>query len=241
MGVSSPSRRSTPNQIDVPQTLHSTVDRAELSGVWNYHGVTLEPVGCRLARWFPCDSPAAATCSLSRPFHQRTCTRGQFEKQRCYSNGLVIGDSRCHSSWGLVDQANISTGCSIWREMLLGRCHWITPRSDRYTFPTLPVTNLLRTTITQLTKRHGHLGQFRFYLCREFCVRYVIWCDNTPGTYVYYLHDSEDALTIKLLVAAVWILDTLHILFDNQLWCADEFRVYYLVIPGMHTQFPTGR
>ncbi|KAI6159107.1 hypothetical protein EDD17DRAFT_1615590, partial [Pisolithus thermaeus] len=33
------------------------------------------------------------------------------------------------------------------------------------------------------------------------------------NTYVYYLHDSEDALTIKFLVAAVWILDTLHILF----------------------------
>ncbi|KAI6155503.1 hypothetical protein BKA82DRAFT_2514837 [Pisolithus tinctorius] len=32
-------------------------------------------------------------------------------------------------------------------------------------------------------------------------------------TYVYYTHCSRDALTIKLVVAAVWILDTLHVSF----------------------------
>ncbi|KAI6154504.1 hypothetical protein EDD17DRAFT_1630294, partial [Pisolithus thermaeus] len=32
-------------------------------------------------------------------------------------------------------------------------------------------------------------------------------------TYIYYLNDYEDSLAIKLLVAAIWILDTLHILF----------------------------
>ncbi|KAI6154490.1 hypothetical protein EDD17DRAFT_1072921 [Pisolithus thermaeus] len=84
------------------------------------------------------------------------------------------------------------------------------PRSLPHPYP---ATNSLRTPITQLTKQHGHLEQFRFCLCRGFRVRYIIWCDNTPGTYVYYLRDSGDALTIKLLVAAVWILDTLHILF----------------------------
>ncbi|KAI6097643.1 hypothetical protein EV401DRAFT_1895472 [Pisolithus croceorrhizus] len=32
-------------------------------------------------------------------------------------------------------------------------------------------------------------------------------------TYMYYLHDYGDSLAIKLLVTAIWILDTLHILF----------------------------
>ncbi|KAI6154502.1 hypothetical protein EDD17DRAFT_1630227, partial [Pisolithus thermaeus] len=36
---------------------------------------------------------------------------------------------------------------------------------------------------------------------------------TTLQSYVYYLNDSEDSLTIKFLVAFVWILDTLHTLF----------------------------
>lgn len=30
---------------------------------------------------------------------------------------------------------------------------------------------------------------------------------------MYYMLDSEDALTLKFLVAAIWIFDTLHVLF----------------------------
>ncbi|KAI6095953.1 hypothetical protein EDD16DRAFT_1720405 [Pisolithus croceorrhizus] len=37
----------------------------------------------------------------------------------------------------------------------------------------------------------------------------------TLQTYMYYLHGYEDSLAIKLLVAAIWILDTLHILFSE--------------------------
>ncbi|KAI6106784.1 hypothetical protein EV401DRAFT_2077725 [Pisolithus croceorrhizus] len=32
-------------------------------------------------------------------------------------------------------------------------------------------------------------------------------------TYVYYMHYSEDTFAIKLLVAAIWIVDTLHVSF----------------------------
>ncbi|KAI6094960.1 hypothetical protein EDD16DRAFT_1721207 [Pisolithus croceorrhizus] len=44
-------------------------------------------------------------------------------------------------------------------------------------------------------------------------------------SYVYYLNDSEDALTIKFLVAFVWILDTLHTLFLGH-------ALYYYLITG---------
>ncbi|KAI6001526.1 hypothetical protein F5J12DRAFT_784066 [Pisolithus orientalis] len=36
---------------------------------------------------------------------------------------------------------------------------------------------------------------------------------NLQRTYVYYMHYSEDSSCIKFVVAAVWILDTLHISF----------------------------
>ncbi|KIK24408.1 hypothetical protein PISMIDRAFT_678274 [Pisolithus microcarpus 441] len=36
---------------------------------------------------------------------------------------------------------------------------------------------------------------------------------TTLQTYVYYMHYSEDASTVKFLVGAVWILDTLHVAF----------------------------
>ncbi|KAI6095955.1 hypothetical protein EDD16DRAFT_716604 [Pisolithus croceorrhizus] len=48
---------------------------------------------------------------------------------------------------------------------------------------------------------------------------------TTLQSYVYYLNDSEDALTIKFLVAIVWILDTLHILFMSH-------ALYYYLITG---------
>ncbi|KAI6149543.1 hypothetical protein BKA82DRAFT_4130421, partial [Pisolithus tinctorius] len=42
-------------------------------------------------------------------------------------------------------------------------------------------------------------------------------------TYVYYMHYSEDASTTKVLVAAVWVLDTLHVVFVCHM-------VYYYLI-----------
>ncbi|KAI6122084.1 hypothetical protein F5141DRAFT_1094841 [Pisolithus sp. B1] len=43
-------------------------------------------------------------------------------------------------------------------------------------------------------------------------------------TYVYYMHYSGDASTIKFPVGAVWILDTLHVAF----MC--HVLYYYLII-----------
>ncbi|KAI6106786.1 hypothetical protein EV401DRAFT_1892410 [Pisolithus croceorrhizus] len=47
--------------------------------------------------------------------------------------------------------------------------------------------------------------------------------------YVYYMHYSEDTFTIKMPVAAIWTLDTLHVSFDHQLRHSDKFELYYLV------------
>ncbi|KAI6119189.1 hypothetical protein EV401DRAFT_1504454 [Pisolithus croceorrhizus] len=41
----------------------------------------------------------------------------------------------------------------------------------------------------------------------------VIWHNDSTGTYVYYMHYSEDDSIIKFIVAAVWVLDTLHVAF----------------------------
>ncbi|KAI6104356.1 hypothetical protein F5141DRAFT_186349 [Pisolithus sp. B1] len=41
----------------------------------------------------------------------------------------------------------------------------------------------------------------------------MIYGITTLQTYVYYMHYTEDALILKLLVAAVWVLDTVHISF----------------------------
>ncbi|KAI6104607.1 hypothetical protein EV401DRAFT_660211 [Pisolithus croceorrhizus] len=51
------------------------------------------------------------------------------------------------------------------------------------------------------------------YPHRGFNLRHVVWPNTTPGTYVYYMHYSEDTLTVQLLVAATCILDTLHVSF----------------------------
>ncbi|KAI6163247.1 hypothetical protein EDD17DRAFT_1572162 [Pisolithus thermaeus] len=48
---------------------------------------------------------------------------------------------------------------------------------------------------------------------------------TTLQTYVYYMHYPEDAAIIKFLVAAIWILDTLHVSF----MCHALY--YYLVKP----------
>lgn len=36
---------------------------------------------------------------------------------------------------------------------------------------------------------------------------------TTLQTYIYYMHYSDDASTMKSVVAAIWILDTLHVSF----------------------------
>ncbi|KIO09760.1 hypothetical protein M404DRAFT_289047 [Pisolithus tinctorius Marx 270] len=51
----------------------------------------------------------------------------------------------------------------------------------------------------------------------------VIWHNNSPGTYVYFMHYSEDASTMTFLVGAIWILDTLHV----SLTCHSLY--YYLI------------
>ncbi|KAI6122006.1 hypothetical protein F5141DRAFT_1094115 [Pisolithus sp. B1] len=48
---------------------------------------------------------------------------------------------------------------------------------------------------------------------------------TTLQTYVYYMHYSEDDSTTKFIVAAVWVLDTLHVSF----MC--HMLYYYLVKP----------
>ncbi|KAI6154488.1 hypothetical protein EDD17DRAFT_1512807 [Pisolithus thermaeus] len=46
--------------------------------------------------------------------------------------------------------------------------------------------------------------------------------------YAYYMHYAEGVLTLKSVVAAIWVLDTLHVVFDSQLWRTDKFGVYCL-------------
>ncbi|KAI6131394.1 hypothetical protein EDD16DRAFT_854072 [Pisolithus croceorrhizus] len=55
------------------------------------------------------------------------------------------------------------------------------------------------------------------------CRLEVIWHNNSTGTYVYYMHDSGDASTIKFIVAGIWILDTLHASFMG------HFLYHYLI------------
>lgn len=47
---------------------------------------------------------------------------------------------------------------------------------------------------------------------------------TTLQTYLYYMHYSEDSLLVKLLVAAIWLLDSLHVSFMCYM------LYYYLVI-----------
>ncbi|KAI6158133.1 hypothetical protein BKA82DRAFT_4067276 [Pisolithus tinctorius] len=47
---------------------------------------------------------------------------------------------------------------------------------------------------------------------------------TTLQTYVYFMYYSEDASTVKFLVAAIWALDTLHVSFMCHL------LYYYLII-----------
>lgn len=55
------------------------------------------------------------------------------------------------------------------------------------------------------------------------------------------MHYAEGVLTLKSVVAAIWVLDTLHVVFDSQLWRTDKFGVYCLVIISTLTQFSIGR
>ncbi|KAI6156388.1 hypothetical protein EDD17DRAFT_1626042, partial [Pisolithus thermaeus] len=51
----------------------------------------------------------------------------------------------------------------------------------------------------------------------------VLYGITTLQTYVYYMHDSGDASTIKFIVAGIWILDTLHASFMG------HFLYHYLI------------
>ncbi|KAI6162633.1 hypothetical protein EDD17DRAFT_1873426 [Pisolithus thermaeus] len=51
----------------------------------------------------------------------------------------------------------------------------------------------------------------------------MLYGTTTLQTYVYYMHNSEDESTTKFIVAAIWVLDTLHVSF----MCHVEY--YYLV------------
>ncbi|KAI6100097.1 hypothetical protein EV401DRAFT_2032073 [Pisolithus croceorrhizus] len=51
----------------------------------------------------------------------------------------------------------------------------------------------------------------------------ILYGIATLQTYVYYMNYSDDALVIRVLVTAVWILSTLHFSF----MC--HFLYYYLV------------
>ncbi|KAI6100207.1 hypothetical protein F5141DRAFT_324538 [Pisolithus sp. B1] len=65
----------------------------------------------------------------------------------------------------------------------------------------------------KLPKRHGHPGRVRFCPHCGFNFCHVIWHNDTSGTYMYYMYFSEDAATLKFLVAVIWVLDTLHVSF----------------------------
>ncbi|KAI6006505.1 hypothetical protein F5J12DRAFT_95906 [Pisolithus orientalis] len=77
--------------------------------------------------------------------------------------------------------------------------------------------------LCKVPKQYEHLRRVRFYAHRGVGLRYVVWHNDTPGTYMYYMHYSGDATTMKFLVAALWILDTLHALFT----C--HYLYYYLI------------
>ncbi|KIO09723.1 hypothetical protein M404DRAFT_284747 [Pisolithus tinctorius Marx 270] len=77
--------------------------------------------------------------------------------------------------------------------------------------------------LCKVPKQHGHLRRVRSCVHRGVGLRYVVRHNDSPGTYVYCMHYPEDATTMKFLVAALWILDTLHALFT----C--HFLYYYLI------------
>ncbi|KAI6094967.1 hypothetical protein EDD16DRAFT_788956 [Pisolithus croceorrhizus] len=54
------------------------------------------------------------------------------------------------------------------------------------------------------TERHGHCGRTRYSPHRGFGLCRIIWHNDSAGTYMYYMHDSGDALSIRSLVAVVW-------------------------------------
>ncbi|KAI6001539.1 hypothetical protein F5J12DRAFT_842799 [Pisolithus orientalis] len=45
----------------------------------------------------------------------------------------------------------------------------------------------------------------------------MLYGTTTLQTYVYYMHYSEDVSAMKFLVAAIWTLDTLHVVFSEHL------------------------
>ncbi|KAI6141379.1 hypothetical protein EDD17DRAFT_1902530 [Pisolithus thermaeus] len=60
----------------------------------------------------------------------------------------------------------------------------------------------------------------------------MIYGITTLQTYMYYVHYPEDALTLKLLVAALWVLDTVHVSFMIHV-----FYYYLIATYGVPTSF----
>ncbi|KAI6165847.1 hypothetical protein EDD17DRAFT_1894101 [Pisolithus thermaeus] len=54
---------------------------------------------------------------------------------------------------------------------------------------------------------------------------YPRWGFDLCHTYVYYMHDFGDASITKLIVAGIWILDTLHASFSKKLVCVSECAI----------------
>ncbi|KAI6104573.1 hypothetical protein EDD16DRAFT_262987 [Pisolithus croceorrhizus] len=113
--------------------------------------------------------------------------------------------------FGLVDYA------------VRGQCRLIPPRQHYFSAIHLGSVSVGDSSSYGLPQQHGRPGRVWFYPCRQFGLLHIIWHNNSTGTYVYYMHNSEDASTTKFVVAAVWVLDTLHVLFI----CHMEY--YYLI------------
>ncbi|KAI6127950.1 hypothetical protein EDD16DRAFT_220346 [Pisolithus croceorrhizus] len=60
----------------------------------------------------------------------------------------------------------------------------------------------------------------------------MIYGITTLQTYMYYMHYPKDALTLKLLVAALWVLDTVHVSFMIHV-----FYYYLIATYGVPTSF----
>ncbi|KAI6107860.1 hypothetical protein EV401DRAFT_427518 [Pisolithus croceorrhizus] len=76
----------------------------------------------------------------------------------------------------------------------------------------------------ELLPRHGYPRRVRVRSCRGVGGHHVIWHNNSSGTYLYFMYHSEDGLIMKLVVAAVWIFDTLHVSF------VCHMLYYYLIV-----------
>lgn len=96
---------------------------------------------------------------------------------------------------------------------------WVFPPSDWYNLVTLAVSQPLPSAASlaifpcaRYPNDMGIPGGFGSFLIAGL-ISAMLYGITTLQTYVYYMHYPEDAATIKFLVAAIWILDTLHVSF----------------------------